>query len=1239
MKKSSGDVKSVSRGEQLLQTALEKIRPLRQSRPTEEKDSIYHTILGKLNPNKNKIYYDGLPGYKANFIQAIQTASEGSSLARLRDQAIKNLVIDGCYTEGKQISQVRKEYLEFLRENKEEQKNWGEFELYLLNSFPIIAFIEKFAPQSKAKNLKEKFTEVMKLNRSLLIRLIKSIDFLNQRFIGYREKLAVDFKWGNLSSKPVIAEYMDYLKKDRYSASFTDVELSMLAEYSKKRIAVYIFYQEKLLFVDVLNPKITEVCEIQFTEDGRCSRLEKNTELSFSLIVKGKRNSQNVQDIKSPEKIIQSLEAMLAVLDNRPLYEQGLAESALKIIKKMSTTPVQRIKIAERLEKMGYLIHGNLKPQHKVFKPSKITMFNFERPFMDLRLALSKAMSAAKETKEYEALEKRNHLIANIAFNLTYTDEDKTTKKRAIIYMPVYSPTSLVYSEKGKHSEPALSSLLRQGEIIDSMLDDLPDQLFRVNALSVQPVIKKINAVVFQLISRFRSCDDCHMQGLEILMRSLLRVIENKILMRGMAIPKKSPRLAAAVQFCFDFSPLTDESKNSYTRALYYPDNKSPRRNFMSNGLFIQRRTRKISDPDDSDSDKNYTLFLSHGSYSLLSALYKRPSWIDRVSETLLPRSVEKYDISEALKEWEYTGNYRKLEEEDKCRLCKYDGILHEYDIINIYNGNTLSTGSKCITEFDDIQFIDELDIPILGEKNRLRQTAADKTTHEKRKEMKQILQEIPASSTSKENFLDLFYKQNGFFTPIQAVKIAAHMKNKKIRRRYKIDIIGATVEEFANLQSKQLQAIKKWLNKSQKEILGISEKNKSPKTNKNKKNPRKSKQSKILDFLEKVDQLTLKNGIVDSGESFKKFYARKKYLTLRQRNHIQSLCEENQMDFDLLEGVTVKNGLTKLSSKKKVMERSVSSDVEVDDSENKQVAVPSKRKRSTTSSGLASKKPIKHKRKVLLSSQLPDFTPETKRQPSSLKPLDLKIFSPRKSSFSESNEEIQESSSEFGEEESVSDEPISNPLLISNSFSEDLSQVPNLTLKDSPETWRNGFFHEQKGRQSSLAIEMRCKNLVTLQNEYRTHVNKPDREDAADTMIKLCTAEKELIQMLEELYPNTYQGRMQLEEQLNILRARGDRTPQDKIQRSLFEKMSEKYTELVLDRDQVRSASSHAPLSQFSLKKESPVVGNVSLNRSKLPPGSGSRYGLIPRPRGNSSKSCPLSVVKPSSLTSFRSE
>lgn len=155
------------------------------------------------------------------------------------------------------------------------------------------------------------------------------------------------------------------------------------------------------------------------------------------------------------------------------------------------------------------------------------------------------------------------------------------------------------------------------------------------------------------------------------------------------------------------------------------------------------------------------------------------------IRETLFSVSMEQKKFRRALKEWRFTGQVDENEEcGEKCELCGHEEIRWSFWIQNIHNSNRLTTGSKCIKLFSQIQVLDANGEPMEGaERNRAINKALKDAIEARRKEAAcrpiMHLMEVEKSPMLNDVFLSV-YKNKGL-TPKQASILFWRLKENGI--------------------------------------------------------------------------------------------------------------------------------------------------------------------------------------------------------------------------------------------------------------------------------------------------------------------------------------------------------------------------------------------------------------------------------------------------------------------------
>ena len=170
-----------------------------------------------------------------------------------------------------------------------------------------------------------------------------------------------------------------------------------------------------------------------------------------------------------------------------------------------------------------------------------------------------------------------------------------------------------------------------------------------------------------------------------------------------------------------------------------------------------------------------------------------RPAgYLTEISNVILPLSRSPI-ISEALKEWNFTGDIEEYKPPDylSCELCGYPRIAYGYEIKNIFTARSLRVGCVCVKKFSNGYTINH--IGKLHVINTLRQ-------------LRERVDKIDINNLIK------YYSENGAFTPKQLLlvlnlfnryripHIPEHFKLKIRRNREK--------QQFSNLKTEELRLI-----------------------------------------------------------------------------------------------------------------------------------------------------------------------------------------------------------------------------------------------------------------------------------------------------------------------------------------------------------------------------------------------------------------------------------------------
>lgn len=202
-------------------------------------------------------------------------------------------------------------------------------------------------------------------------------------------------------------------------------------------------------------------------------------------------------------------------------------------------------------------------------------------------------------------------------------------------------------------------------------------------------------------------------------------------------------------------------------------------------------------------------------------------NWLDKVKKNILPISQEKQNVKVALDEWEYHGVFYDLEEPvEICELCDHQGIRYQFEILNVFNGNTLLIGSECILKFK-IKVLDEYG-KLLDHAEAKRKVNRDKNkliaTAKKRSVINAMLLIVSMDDKFNINNFIKYYEDRGAFTPKQLSTIFWRLKEYKInfnKSYFKITIKRKKEkEQLLNMKDWQLADIWPCLTNSQKNII-----------------------------------------------------------------------------------------------------------------------------------------------------------------------------------------------------------------------------------------------------------------------------------------------------------------------------------------------------------------------------------------------------------------------------------
>lgn len=203
--------------------------------------------------------------------------------------------------------------------------------------------------------------------------------------------------------------------------------------------------------------------------------------------------------------------------------------------------------------------------------------------------------------------------------------------------------------------------------------------------------------------------------------------------------------------------------------------------------------------------------------------------WVKQAKLNIFPLSVEKNNLANALREWEYYGDVNDLGRcGAKCELCGYPDIRYQFLITNKINGNHIFIGSECINNFNGgISVFDE------SGKKLDRSLAKKKVAHDLRKmiidaKTKNVLNVLVKLNRTDKEF-DMkktvnYFKKRDAFSPKHLSLIFWRLDKNKISYNKSNFKVSIKKKEEKN----QLLAMEKWkvdkiydcLSSSQKEFL-----------------------------------------------------------------------------------------------------------------------------------------------------------------------------------------------------------------------------------------------------------------------------------------------------------------------------------------------------------------------------------------------------------------------------------
>lgn len=155
-------------------------------------------------------------------------------------------------------------------------------------------------------------------------------------------------------------------------------------------------------------------------------------------------------------------------------------------------------------------------------------------------------------------------------------------------------------------------------------------------------------------------------------------------------------------------------------------------------------------------------------------------SWILSVRETIIPLSSSDV-LSEALKEWDYTGLVTEVVSE-QCQLCGHPELSWHFHIKNRETRKSLLVGSKCVELFwkqkDEAEGTNNADAIIKDMHEKIREWQIS----EKHNEITKCIEfAVGISDDLPDNFIDT-WKSKRKFTPKQALWLINVLNKHEIK-------------------------------------------------------------------------------------------------------------------------------------------------------------------------------------------------------------------------------------------------------------------------------------------------------------------------------------------------------------------------------------------------------------------------------------------------------------------------
>ncbi len=186
---------------------------------------------------------------RSELAELIKRSKEGSDLARLRNEGIKDLVMRRSNIPG--LESLKKAYFDQRILADEIINNWGVFEQILTRYPDIVRYINSiYKSVVKEFTLKQKFDAIINLDEPVLRALIVSITELNDAWETFCAASVVDFDWESAITQEHVEAYAMYIQKP--GQWLLPLELQMMAYAFNMKIHFYNTSASKKL----INPEI-----------------------------------------------------------------------------------------------------------------------------------------------------------------------------------------------------------------------------------------------------------------------------------------------------------------------------------------------------------------------------------------------------------------------------------------------------------------------------------------------------------------------------------------------------------------------------------------------------------------------------------------------------------------------------------------------------------------------------------------------------------------------------------------------------------------------------------------------------------------------------------------------------------------------------------------------------------------------------------------------------------------------